>query len=390
MAHDVFISYSSKDKTTADATCATLEAKGIRCWIAPRDIRPGADWGEAIIDAINGSKMCVLVFSNNANTSPQISREIERAINKGIPVIPFRIENVMPAKSLEYFLSTPHWLDAFSPPLEKHLDYLAAVSRSVLDGVPAPTPVPVPVIDRRIIIGAGVGALALALAAYSFFPRGGAPSFIGTWTSESMRVEPDMPSPYGTFSINTFYKAALAGNTLAGHFTLDDLGSYNFTWGGEDRGTVSVDSAGHARFVSELTKKETALGYFLLNPAQAASAVTALGGESGDGAIALTAPGSAQSILPGSAQGPGLAGHWAAHTPAMGPLDAASTALDITPDGHYQFHFQFQQTGLFQTGDGTWSRNKPGQPPVTGTFKFDGKNRVTAAGGGGVTIWVRD
>jgi TIR domain len=62
MAHDVFISYSAKDKTTADGVCATLEAKGIRCWIAPRDILPGMDWGEAIIEAINGSRVIVLVF----------------------------------------------------------------------------------------------------------------------------------------------------------------------------------------------------------------------------------------------------------------------------------------------------------------------------------------
>ena len=52
MAHDVFISYSSKDKLIADAACAILESKGIRCWIAPRDILPGADWGESIVDAL--------------------------------------------------------------------------------------------------------------------------------------------------------------------------------------------------------------------------------------------------------------------------------------------------------------------------------------------------
>ena len=38
MAHDVFVSYSHHDKAQADAVCATLEAKGIRCWIAPRDV----------------------------------------------------------------------------------------------------------------------------------------------------------------------------------------------------------------------------------------------------------------------------------------------------------------------------------------------------------------
>jgi hypothetical protein len=125
MAHDVFICYSSKDKTTADAVCAVLESEGIRCWIAPRDILAGMSYGEAIVDAIHSAKALVLVFSGHANASPQIEREVERAINKRIPVIPLRIEDVAPDKALEYFLSTPHWLDAFTPPLERHLRNLA-------------------------------------------------------------------------------------------------------------------------------------------------------------------------------------------------------------------------------------------------------------------------
>ena len=120
MAHDVFICYSSKDKTTADAVCAVLESEGIRCWIAPRDILAGMSYGEAIVDAIHTAKALVLVFSGHANASPQIEREVERAINQRIPVIPLRIEDVAPDKALEYFLSTPHWLDAITPPLERH------------------------------------------------------------------------------------------------------------------------------------------------------------------------------------------------------------------------------------------------------------------------------
>lgn len=82
MAHDVFISHSSKDKAAADAVCAILEQRKIRCWIAPRDITPGKEWGEAIIDAISASRMMILIFSANANDSPQIRREVERAVNK--------------------------------------------------------------------------------------------------------------------------------------------------------------------------------------------------------------------------------------------------------------------------------------------------------------------
>jgi hypothetical protein len=129
MSHDVFISYSSKDKPIADAVCAGLEAKGLRCWIAPRDILPGADWGSAIIDAITGSKVMVLIFSGNANSSPQIKREVERAVAKGVKLLPFRVEDVPMSKSLEYFISTPHWLDALSRPVEGHIAKLAETIR---------------------------------------------------------------------------------------------------------------------------------------------------------------------------------------------------------------------------------------------------------------------
>ena len=133
MAHDVFISYASEDKPAADAACAVLESKGIRCWIAPRDILPGVDWGESVINALNQSRAFVLVFSSNANASPQIKREVERAVNRGLPVIPLRIEDVAPEKSLEYFISSPHWLDAFTPPLERHLNYLADVLAHIIE-----------------------------------------------------------------------------------------------------------------------------------------------------------------------------------------------------------------------------------------------------------------
>ena len=145
MAHDVFISYAPQDKLTADAACAVLEASGIRCWIAPRDVTPGSEWSESIIDAIAEVRAFVLIFSTHANASGQIKREVERAVHQGIPIIPLRIEDVPPTKSLEYFISTPHWLDAFNPPLQQHLTHLAQILRTLLDGEtgpPRPTPTP--------------------------------------------------------------------------------------------------------------------------------------------------------------------------------------------------------------------------------------------------------
>jgi len=132
MGHDVFISYSNKDKFVADAVCAALEQNKVRCWIAPRDINAGAEWGESIIEAINSSRVMVLVFSKSANDSPQIRREIERAVSKGVIIVPFRIEDVIPTKSLEYFIGAVHWLDALTPPIEQHLESLAASVRRIV------------------------------------------------------------------------------------------------------------------------------------------------------------------------------------------------------------------------------------------------------------------
>lgn len=137
MPHDVFISYSTKDKPLADAVCARLEGRGIRCWIAPRDIIPGADWGGSIVEAISEARVFVLIFTSNYNASQQTGHEVERAVNKGLHIIPLRVENVPMTPSLEYFMGKRHWLDAITPPVESHLDKLGDAIERVLGITPA-------------------------------------------------------------------------------------------------------------------------------------------------------------------------------------------------------------------------------------------------------------
>jgi len=134
--HDVFISYSSQDKPIADAICAIMEQQAIRCWIAPRDVLPGQQWAGSILRAIAKARVVVLVFSAASNTSPQVLREIERAVHNGTAIIPFRIEDVPFNESLEFFISTPHWLDALTPPLEAHAARLAESVKSLLSHTP--------------------------------------------------------------------------------------------------------------------------------------------------------------------------------------------------------------------------------------------------------------
>ncbi|MFO7621164.1 MAG: TIR domain-containing protein [Bacteroidales bacterium] len=132
MAHDVFVSYSHKDANAADAVCSILEQQGIRCWMAPRDITPGAPFAEAIIDGIKGSKVFILVYSSNSNQSAQVIKEVDRAVHHGLAIIPLRLEDVPMTKQLEYYVSDVHWLDALTPPLERHINRLGNVVQMLL------------------------------------------------------------------------------------------------------------------------------------------------------------------------------------------------------------------------------------------------------------------
>jgi hypothetical protein len=138
VSRDVFICYSQPDRECADELVARFESENINCWIAPRDISPSADWAAEIIDAISAARVMVLVFSAKSNDSPQVRREVERAVHKKVIILPFRIEDVLPSKSLEYFLSTQHWMDAFHPPREAHYENLCRHLKKVLEAHPIP------------------------------------------------------------------------------------------------------------------------------------------------------------------------------------------------------------------------------------------------------------
>src|SRR5438128_5416056 len=133
MPHDVFISHSSQDKPVADAVCAALENATIRCWIAPRDVQPGRSFAGEITRAIQRSKVMVLIFSAYSNTSEQVLREVQLAANSHLHIVQFRIADVLPNDDLEYYLSTPHWLDALTLPLERHLDRLIHSVKALLN-----------------------------------------------------------------------------------------------------------------------------------------------------------------------------------------------------------------------------------------------------------------
>lgn len=107
----LFISYASSDAEVAEKVCSALEVAGLSCWIAPRDVRPGAAYAAAIVNAINEVSTLVLVLSASSIQSDHVAREIERAASKRKQVIAFRIDAAPLSAELEYFLSKSQWID---------------------------------------------------------------------------------------------------------------------------------------------------------------------------------------------------------------------------------------------------------------------------------------
>ena len=83
--------------------CQYLESHGVSCWLAPRDVRPGTEYADAIVAAINEAKAVVLVLSGSAVASSHVGREIERAASKHKQIIAFRIDTAPLSRSLRVF-----------------------------------------------------------------------------------------------------------------------------------------------------------------------------------------------------------------------------------------------------------------------------------------------
>jgi TolB-like protein len=139
----VFISYASHDAACAEAIVAGLERQGLKCWIAPRDVTPGASYAGQIIHAIDAAQASVLILSKYAAASPHVLREVERAASKRHPIISLRVDQAPLPADFEYFLNTSHWLDTSASDVGPALPRLVAAIQAALEA-PAGIPVDAP------------------------------------------------------------------------------------------------------------------------------------------------------------------------------------------------------------------------------------------------------
>jgi TIR domain len=209
MGRDVFISYKHEDQEWANNICQALEARGVSCWVAFRDIPPGADWPGEIMDGLKNSRFFVLVLSSNSANEEQISREVRIAADQlKLPIFPIRIEDVQPPKKISYFLGDIQWLDAFNGHFDAAVGQLAQRIQGMRTGaadsskpaqpsVAAPSlatmpeaialPSPIPAIEKP---AAGKTGLWIGVAAAAVI-------VIGLIVYFAIRTNPNPPPPHG-------------------------------------------------------------------------------------------------------------------------------------------------------------------------------------------------
>ncbi len=179
-SHDAFVSYASQDVVVANEIVAALERHRLSCWIAPRDVTPGALYADEIISAINDAKVVVLVLSQHAVSSPHVGKEIERASAKRRPIVTLRVDATPLTRALEYFLSESQWIDLGPEGVAAQAPKLVdAVRRLSQGGVPpvagaVSAAAPVARSARRLgwpLVAAGVAVV--ALGAYIMIEKAG-------------------------------------------------------------------------------------------------------------------------------------------------------------------------------------------------------------------------
>jgi TolB-like protein len=109
----IFVSHASQDRRIAKTLCATLESRGLTCWIAMRDIVPGDSFQEAIVRAIRKSRIMLLLFTMSANNSDEVKKELALAGQNNLVIIPLRVEEVIPDDAFAFELATRQWIDLF-------------------------------------------------------------------------------------------------------------------------------------------------------------------------------------------------------------------------------------------------------------------------------------
>jgi TIR domain len=128
----IFICFSSKDEAIACEVVEFLESKGLKCWISSRDVPPGQNYQETIVQAIESALGMVFLFSEASSKSREIKKELSIGGSVNLPVFPVRLDPILPSGALRYELAIRQWIDIF-PHRKRALTKLAETIKAGIE-----------------------------------------------------------------------------------------------------------------------------------------------------------------------------------------------------------------------------------------------------------------
>lgn len=206
--YHAMISHSKADATYAQSLCDLLESKGLKCWIAPRNLISGEEWPAGCARGIGLASTMVLIVSDNINKSKPVLSEITRALNSGKAVLPILInKDCRLADSIDFLIKPFHWLITNND-IEKDAE---GIKKGILNNQEWPSIASSPSISRKLKHGSWKSVF---------------PSFLGTiaaltiftlviysvWQSQVKKQEDVLNNNYMSIGYTELYEANKSNN----------------------------------------------------------------------------------------------------------------------------------------------------------------------------------
>jgi len=113
MSAEVFVSYARTDRERVVELVERMRSAGIGVWVDEGGIHGASLWGQEIVDAIDASKVMVLMISDSSITSDNVVKELSIASEEKKPILPVYLQRSQLPKSMRYQLAGIQHIEFF-------------------------------------------------------------------------------------------------------------------------------------------------------------------------------------------------------------------------------------------------------------------------------------
>jgi TolB-like protein len=162
---DIFISYSSKDRKQAMTLVKHLQTSGFKVWIDKKDIQGASEWSSEIVQAIEHSKVVIVLLSRSGLASDNVGKELTLASAKHKKLLPVTLEHISLTDSFQYHLAgIQHIVYKEYDQIERTVHRLLAIEqRSIIKLAPR-------IVYKKGVLFASFAGIAALSLIYLFLP----------------------------------------------------------------------------------------------------------------------------------------------------------------------------------------------------------------------------